>query len=178
MQPARTTPSINGRSRAHLIDVPPPRPLAAFHQAPIAPHRSIHFPKRQRQPQTDTRHHHPPITHLNTDHRHAPTAMTTPPSSLALKIEFGGGLELLFGGQRTHRITLPALVPADNATPSPSSPSHTQSGAQVGLGLTANATDAREGTAEKAADVEYLIHWMRDCMLTERPELFMEGATV
>jgi ubiquitin related modifier 1 len=102
--------------------------------------------------------------------------MTTPPPSLALKIEFGGGLELLFGGQRTHRITLPALVPADNSTPSPS-PSHTQSGAQVG-GVTANATDAREGTAEKAADVEYLIHWMRDRMLTERPELFMEGATV
>ncbi|KAF8186412.1 hypothetical protein BJ912DRAFT_852259, partial [Pholiota molesta] len=91
-----------------------------------------------------------------------------PAPSLALKIEFGGGLELLFGGQRTHRITLPALVPADNSTPLP----------LLSFTYTIWSPDAREVKGTKAADVEYLIHWMRDRMLTERPELFMEGATV
>jgi len=77
-------------------------------------------------------------------------------STLDLKIEFGGGLELLFSNQRSYKITLPSLVPKDNST-----------GKE---GLSSKAT--------KALDVDYLIHHMRDHMLQERVELFMEKGTV
>lgn len=77
-------------------------------------------------------------------------------STLNLKIEFGGGLELLFSNQRSYQIVLPLLVPKDNSTDE---------------GSLAN-------KEMKALDVDYLIHYMRDHMLQERVELFMEKGTV
>ena len=77
-------------------------------------------------------------------------------STLNLKIEFAGGLELLFSNQRSHRITLPALVAKDDSTDEGSLASQEM----------------------KALDVDYLIHHMRDHMLRERVELFMEKDTV
>ena len=77
-------------------------------------------------------------------------------STIALKIEFGGGLELLFGNQRSHRIDIPSRVPSDNDT---------------------TVKDLEEKEA-KAVDVSYLVHHMRDHMLKERAELFMENGTV
>lgn len=77
-------------------------------------------------------------------------------STIALKIEFGGGLELLFGNQRSHRIDIPSKVATDNDT-------------------TVKDLEAKEA---KAADVSYLVHHMRDHMLKERAELFMENGTV
>jgi len=77
-------------------------------------------------------------------------------SSISVKIEFGGGLELLFGNQKSYRIDIPSLVPTDNSTDSTS-------------------LSTKE---KKPADVVYLIHHMRDHMLKERPELFMEKDTV
>ena len=77
-------------------------------------------------------------------------------STLSLKIEFGGGLELLFSKQRSHRITVPAAVPANNST---------------------NITNAiTEST--KPIDLTYLIYYLKDHMLKERVELFMEKGTV
>ena len=69
--------------------------------------------------------------------------------SLTIKVEFSGGLELLFSNIRTHQLSLPALVdvPSDNAT-------------------------------KKPADVSYLITYLRDNLLKERPELFEENGTV
>jgi ubiquitin related modifier 1 len=68
--------------------------------------------------------------------------------SISLRIEFGGGLELLFANQRSHTLSIPATVPQD-------------------------------GDAEaKAADIAYLIHYLRDHLLKERPELFIENGTV
>jgi len=77
-------------------------------------------------------------------------------SPLNLKIEFGGGLELLFSNQRSHEVALPPLVPKDNSTDEGS----------------------LKSKETKALDVDYLIHHMRDHMLQERVELFMEKGTV
>ncbi|KAF8950039.1 ubiquitin-related modifier 1 [Flammula alnicola] len=77
-------------------------------------------------------------------------------STISLKIEFGGGLELLFSNQRSYRIDVPSLVPTDNST---------------------NASSLA-GKETKPVDVNYLIHHMRDHMLKERVELFMENDTV
>ncbi len=77
--------------------------------------------------------------------------------SLGLKIEFGGGLELLFSNQRSHRTNIPSRVKPDPAV------------------STAPATDEEDG---KAADITYLIFWLRDNLLKERAELFIENRTV
>ncbi|KAF8803366.1 ubiquitin related modifier 1 [Phlegmacium glaucopus] len=76
--------------------------------------------------------------------------------TLSLKIEFGGGLELLFSNKRSHRITLPATVPANNST-----------------NTTSPVTEAT-----KPVDITYLIYYLKDHMLKERVELFMEKGTV
>ncbi|TFK53061.1 ubiquitin-related modifier 1 [Heliocybe sulcata] len=74
---------------------------------------------------------------------------------ILLKVEFGGGLELLFSNEKKHALTLPARVPADNSTsPAPSE------------------------KETKPLDIAYLIHWLRDHRLKERAELFMENDTV
>lgn len=65
-------------------------------------------------------------------------AMTTITS---VRVEFGGGLELLFSNQKSHKVKIPTV---DN----------------------------------KPSDVKYLIHWLRDNLLKEREELFLENDTV
>src|SRR5712691_1544069 len=64
-------------------------------------------------------------------------------AALKLKVEFGGGLELLFSNQRTHLIDIPSTVPRGD----------------------------REG---QPADIDFLIYWLKDNLLKERPELFIE----
>ncbi|KAI0767459.1 ubiquitin-like modifier 1 [Fomes fomentarius] len=83
-------------------------------------------------------------------------------STISLKIEFGGGLELLFSNQRSHRITIPALVPT-------APPSTGKTGA--GEGDEAN-------VPRSTANLTYLIFWLRDNLLNERAELFVENGTV
>jgi ubiquitin related modifier 1 len=79
--------------------------------------------------------------------------------TLMLKIEFGGGMELLFANQRSHRLSIPAQVPVDNNT-------------KEDLPADANSVNT------KPADITYLIHHLRDHLLKERVELFMENGTV
>ncbi len=67
-------------------------------------------------------------------------------STLDLTIEFGGGTELLFGNVRSHKITIPATAPA-----------------------TANSSKP-----ERPADVTFLIQWLKDNLLKERSELFVD----
>jgi len=74
--------------------------------------------------------------------------------SISLKIEFGGGLELLFSNQRSHKITIPSEVPPISTS------------------------DPGEKTGTKPSDIHYLIFWLRDNLLKERVELFIEGKTV
>ena len=68
--------------------------------------------------------------------------------TINLKIEFGGGLELLFGNVRSHKITLPATAPV------------TASGSKP----------------ERPADVTFLIQWLKDNLLKERSELFVDAS--
>ncbi|KAG7095568.1 Ubiquitin- modifier 1, variant 3 [Marasmius oreades] len=75
---------------------------------------------------------------------------------ISLRIEFSGGLELLFSNEKRHKITIPAQVPVDN-NPKVDGP--------------------RNGDT-KAADMDFLIHWLREHLLKERTELFMENSTV
>ena len=81
-------------------------------------------------------------------------------STLSLKIEFGGGLELLFSNQRSHRVSIPAIVPASGP---PSAAEDSSGGGDV---------------PTKPADLTYLIFWLRDNLLKERAELFVENGTV
>ncbi|KAA1471943.1 ubiquitin-related modifier 1 [Dentipellis sp. KUC8613] len=80
-------------------------------------------------------------------------------TTINLKIEFGGGLELLFNNQRSHRVSIPA---------------HTSTAVSAAPG-----TDAGEGVElkQKPADLNFLIHWLRDNLLTERAELFVDEGT-
>jgi len=61
--------------------------------------------------------------------------MTT---TTSVRVEFGGGLELLFSNQKSHKVKIPT----------------------------------------KPSDVKCLIHWLRDNLLKEREELFLENDTV
>jgi ubiquitin related modifier 1 len=95
-----------------------------------------------------------------------PTPMSSPAASdsISLKIEFSGGLELLFSNQRSHRLTIPALISVDNSTTAISDDQTST--------LTAVTGD------RKPADVTYLVHHLRDHLLKERVEFFMENGTV
>ncbi|KAJ7198595.1 ubiquitin-related modifier 1 [Mycena pura] len=78
--------------------------------------------------------------------------MSVPPAArISLKVEFSGGLELLFSNERTHKLSVPATVPKSYG-------------------------DASGET--KPADITFLVHHLRDNHLKERVELFMENATV
>ncbi|KAJ7507302.1 ubiquitin-like modifier 1 [Mycena galericulata] len=71
-------------------------------------------------------------------------------STVSLKVEFSGGLELLFSNQRSHKLSIPGLPTAyGDASSDP-----------------------------KPADITFLIHYLRDNLLKERVELFMENGTV
>ncbi|KIJ25296.1 hypothetical protein M422DRAFT_193641 [Sphaerobolus stellatus SS14] len=73
-------------------------------------------------------------------------------STLTLKVEFGGGLELLFSNQRVHNVTIPSTMLASSKD--------------------------WEATSNDPANVTYLLHWLKDNLLKEREELFLEGDTV
>ncbi|ESK92260.1 ubiquitin-related modifier 1-like protein [Moniliophthora roreri MCA 2997] len=78
-------------------------------------------------------------------------------SSISVRVEFGGGLELLFSNEKRHSVTIPVQVPTNNDTK---------------LEIT------RLNGDTKPVDVDYLIHYLRDHLLKERAELFMGNDTV
>ena len=84
-----------------------------------------------------------------------PLTCATTMSTINVKIEFGGGLELLFSNQRSHSVAIPAEVP-----------------------LSSKPADAETSTERKPADITYLMYWLRDNLLKEREELFIENGTV
>lgn len=89
--------------------------------------------------------------------------------TMTIKLVFSGGLELLFGNERNQSVLIPPFVPSDNSThSSPSSSSSTPS----------SHSDTPSTGETKAADLEYLIYHLRDHVLKERPELFMENGTM
>ena len=66
--------------------------------------------------------------------------MTTTKS---VRVEFGGGLELLFSKKKSHKVDIPTTTAEDKPT-----------------------------------DMKYLILWLKDHLLTEREEFFLDGNTV
>ncbi len=81
-------------------------------------------------------------------------------SNISVKIEFGGGLELLFSNKRSHLLQVPSKVPKDNTT---------DVLADVG---NLNSSDLKD------ADLTFLVLYLRNRLLKERPELFIENRTV
>jgi ubiquitin related modifier 1 len=65
---------------------------------------------------------------------------------VAVRVEFSGGLELLFGNQTHHRVVIPKLVDVEGSS--------------------------------RRANVKYLIQYLRENLLKERAELFVENETV
>ena len=81
--------------------------------------------------------------------------------TIPIQVDFGGGLELLFSNQRTFKVNLPSRVP-----------------------LTITDTKVKEDTTLDAAaemkptNLTYLMYYLRDNLLKERPELFMTNGTM
>ena len=69
-----------------------------------------------------------------------PCTMTT---TKTVRVEFGGGLELLFSNKKSYKVDIPAATVDDRPT-----------------------------------DLNYLIHWLKDNLLNEREELFLDKGTV
>ena len=64
----------------------------------------------------------------------------------------------MFANERSHNINIPTNVPIDNITkPPPPDAAHINT---------------------KPADIAYLIHYLKDHLLKEREELFVENGTV
>ena len=78
-------------------------------------------------------------------------------STISVKIEFGGGLEVLFSNKRSHRLKLPAAVPKNNST---------------------DITILKTNEPTRPIDITYLIYYLKDHLLKDRVELFMEKGTV
>ena len=81
--------------------------------------------------------------------------------NLNLKIEFGGGLELLFSNQPLYNISIPAIVSEPNTHNDP---------------ISKTPQSASGFVIQRPADVTFLLHWLKDnLLLKEREELSMEG---
>ncbi|TDL19443.1 ubiquitin-related modifier 1 [Rickenella mellea] len=53
------------------------------------------------------------------DSSHSDSNLSQNEPKIPLRVEFSGGLELLFSNQRSHRITLPSTVPHGDGTTKP-----------------------------------------------------------
>jgi ubiquitin related modifier 1 len=108
-------------------------------------------------------------------------------SEIALRVEFSGGLELLFDKQKSHRVSVPARVPSSWTFKASTKPITSASLSSASLDATTTLDSGNEGTSDterteeietKPADVHFLIHWLKDHLLRERVELFIEQGTV
>ncbi|KAK2535130.1 Urm1 [Columba livia] len=75
---------------------------------------------------------------------------------VSLQVEFGGGAEFLFDGVKKHQVTLPCQP----------EPCEYQN-------LLDNSKERN-----KAGDIRNLLKWIKQNLLKERPELFMQGESV
>ncbi|KAL1662775.1 hypothetical protein EV121DRAFT_217174 [Schizophyllum commune] len=87
------------------------------------------------------------------------------PATVTVDVEFSGGLELLFGNVRRHRVALPATKPDSEAEVTP-------------LSTNINLTLPILGGTSAPADVEFLIDYLAKNLLKERVELFVENGSV
>jgi hypothetical protein len=112
--------------------------------------------------------------------------------SVACSVEFGGGLELLFNKVKKYAVTVPvtggesgSIVPVGpSVVPAPKSSAGCGGGGCGSCGpAVISGSSASDCDVEKKVPtsvnapvtVGKLICWVRDNMLTERPELFVIG---
>jgi len=75
-----------------------------------------------------------------------------------VKVEFGGGMEVLFSNVRSHSLTLPSsytFLPTDKSP-------------------------AKSASKQKPTDIRFLIAWLKENLLQDkkRPDLFVQGDSV
>ncbi|XP_015734854.1 ubiquitin-related modifier 1 isoform X3 [Coturnix japonica] len=89
---------------------------------------------------------------------------------VSLQVEFGGGAELLFDGVKKHQVTLPSQ-------PEPSVPGLLQFMARHHLlQWVICISDGR--LEDPSGDIRNLLKWIKQNLLKEKPELFMQGESV
>ncbi|WWC89064.1 uncharacterized protein L201_003982 [Kwoniella dendrophila CBS 6074] len=76
-----------------------------------------------------------------------PAAPSAQEDTIEIKIEFGGGLHLLFSSQPSHKIHIPRNIANDEASDKPTQP----------------------------VNMRYLVKWMKSNLLSEREEMFGDG---
>ncbi|KAL1721515.1 hypothetical protein EV715DRAFT_194869 [Schizophyllum commune] len=86
------------------------------------------------------------------------------PATVTVDVEFSGGLELLFGNVRRHRVALPATKPDSEVEDTPFYQHQFDS--------------PNLGETSAPADVEFLIDYLAKNLLKERVELFVENGSV
>ncbi|OCF38689.1 hypothetical protein I317_07540 [Kwoniella heveanensis CBS 569] len=74
-----------------------------------------------------------------------PAAPSKGQDTIEVRLEFGGGLHLLFSSQPRHTINLPRFVPDSDASP------------------------------PQPVNMRYLVKWMKGNLLSEREEMFGDG---
>ncbi|WWC94550.1 hypothetical protein V866_001396 [Kwoniella sp. B9012] len=74
-----------------------------------------------------------------------PMAPTAGEDTIEIKIEFGGGLHLLFSSQPSHKISIPRNIPNS------------------------------ENGEIQPVNMRYLVKWMKSNLLSEREEMFGDG---
>lgn len=89
-----------------------------------------------------------------------PTTMAA--DTIPIQVEFGGGLELLFSNQRTLKVDVPSRI-SIKVTGAKGSPDEAASSAEA---------------ETQAVNLTYLMYYLRDNLLKDRPELFMSNGTM
>ncbi|WWC62201.1 uncharacterized protein I303_104796 [Kwoniella dejecticola CBS 10117] len=75
-----------------------------------------------------------------------PAAPSAREDTIEIKIDFGGGLHLLFSSQPSHKIRIPRNIPAEDGS-----------------------------TQAQPVNMRYLVKWMKSNLLSEREEMFGDG---
>ncbi|KAK4051940.1 Ubiquitin- modifier 1 [Microbotryomycetes sp. JL201] len=85
--------------------------------------------------------------------------------TVSLKLEFGGGMELLFDNEHEHKVDVPRFY--DPAS-------------LVEATAKAHPAAAPRPASGKQTDIKFLIWWMRWYLLSDkdRPELFSQGESI
>lgn len=100
----------------------------------------------------------------------------TPPATISVKVEFGGGLELLFDNKRKFSIDLPTHVASGSAGGPSTVPSRPNEDKRSAV----NSTETESLQEQKPVDVAFLIRHISSNLLVDkrRTDLFEENGTV
>ncbi|PWN19491.1 ubiquitin related modifier 1 [Microstroma glucosiphilum] len=116
----------------------------------------------------------------------APSSSSSAAAALTIKLEFGGGTELLLAPPRakSHTIQLPARVSSSSSNssgkvPSPSITAPTTSHSEKIAAVDGTAAEAGGGAGQdgqgRPADMRSLVRYIKEEMIVERAELFIDS---